>query len=80
MPTEILANGYVVKAGEIVVENQDALFRMAYPEEMTPSVTVKELDDPRLSKVWGESLKRISFTGHESAPLKGKYIFKISEL
>lgn len=80
MPTEILANGYVVKAGEIVVENQDALFRMAYPEEMTPSVTVKELDDPRLSKVWGESLKRISFTGPESAPLKGKYIFKISEL
>ena len=47
---------------------------------MTPSVTVKELDDPRLSNVWGTSLRRISFTGLESAPLNGKYIFKISEL
>jgi hypothetical protein len=80
MTGEILANGYMVKEGEVVVENQGVAFRLVYPEVMTPSVTVKELDDPRLSNVWGTSLRRISFTGLESAPLNGKYIFKISEL
>ena len=80
LPGESASCGYVVKSGEVVIENQGVAFRVAHPAGMTPSVSVMELDDPRLSNVWGPSLRRVSFTGSENAPVKGKYIFKISEL
>jgi hypothetical protein len=80
MAGETLASGYVVKKGEVVVENQGVYFRLTYPEGMVPSVEVKQLEDPRLTNVWGMSLRRISFTGSVSAPVKGKYVFKVSEL
>jgi hypothetical protein len=80
MTADVLSNGYIVKENEVVVENQGVFFRLVYPAGMIPSVEVKELTDPRLTKVWGDSLRKISFTGSDSAPVKGKYIFKISEL
>ena len=80
LPGESLSGGYLVKSGEVLMENQGVVFRITYPAGMTPSVSVMELDDPRLSNVWGPSLRRISFTGPDSAPVRGKYIFKISEL
>ena len=77
---EVTPKGYSVKANEVVVENQGATFKILYPAQMTVTVEVMELDDPKLTKVWGTSLRRISFTGSSQAPLAGKYIFKISEL
>jgi hypothetical protein len=77
---EVTPKGYSVKANEVVVENQGATFKILYPAQMTVTVEVMELDDPKLTKVWGTSLRRISFTGSSHAPLAGKYIFKISEL
>ena len=77
---ETASNGYVIKANEVVVENQGVLFRIVYPGNMTVSVETMSLDDPKLTKVWGTSLRRISFISPASAPLTGKYIFKISEL
>ena len=53
---------------------------LTYPVAMKPSVTVKELSDPRLTNVWGGSLRRISYTTDDNAPLKGKYVFTIKEL
>jgi hypothetical protein len=53
---------------------------LAYPAALTPSVEVKELDDPRFTKVWGDKLRRISFTSSPSAPLKGKYVFQIKRI
>ena len=69
-----------VKDNEVVIENRGTAFRIVYPSGMTFSVEEKELDDPRLTNVWGKSLRRVSFTGLDTAPLKGKYIFRISEL
>ena len=80
LPGDSLAGGYVVKSGEVVVENQGVAFRVVHAAGMSPSVSVMELDDPRLSNVWGPSLRRISFTGSETAPVKGRYVFRISEL
>lgn len=77
---EVTPDGYVVKAKEVVVENNGVTFKILYPAQMTVSVEVMNLDDPRLTNVWGTSLRRISFTGSSQAPLAGKYIFKISEL
>ena len=68
------------KDNEVVIENKGISFRLVYPAGMTLSVEEKELDDPKLSNVWGTSLRRLSFTGSDSAPLKGKYVFRISEL
>lgn len=68
-----------VKENEVVIENAGVSFRLVYPAGMTLSVEEKPLDDPKLTNVWGTSLRRLSFTGSEAAPLKGKYIFRISE-
>ena len=68
-----------VKENEVVIENAGVSFRLVYPAGMTLSVEEKPLDDPKLTNVWGTSLRRLSFTGSDAAPLKGKYIFRISE-
>ena len=80
LPGDSASSGYVVKQGEVVIENQGVAFRVVHAAGLVPSVSVMELDDPRLSNVWGPSLRRVSFTGPETAPVKGKYVFKISEL
>lgn len=77
---EVTSDGYVVKPKEVVVENKGVEFKIQYPAQMAVAVEVMELDDPKLTKVWGTSLKRISFTSSSTAPLTGKYVFKISEL
>ncbi len=80
MSGESLPDGYLVKKNETVIENNGIAFRLSYPSRMTVSVQLKELTDPKLTSVWGTSLRRISFTGKDTDPLKGKYIFRISEL
>ena len=69
-----------LKDNEVAIENGGVSFKLVYPAGMTLSVEEKELDDPKLTNVWGTSLRRLSFTGSDAAPLKGKYIFRISEL
>ena len=80
LPGESAKNGYVVKEGEFVVENHGVAMKLSYPASLKPSVEVMYLEDPRLTNVWGSSLRKISLTGSDDAPLKGKYIFKITEL
>lgn len=80
LPGETTPEGYLVKKGETVVENSGKRMMLSYPTDMEPSVTLMELNDPRLTNVWGDSLRRISYTSSDNAPLKGKYIFKIKEL
>lgn len=72
--------GKTVKAGELIVENQGVAVKMTYPATLHPSVQTKSLDDPRLTNVWGDSLRRISLTGSDDAPLKNKFIFHITLL
>lgn len=79
-PGETAKDGYVVKTGEVVVVNQGVAMKLSYPAGMQPSVETVQLDDPRLTNVWGDCLRRISFTGDASSPLNGKYVFKITEL
>ena len=38
------------------------------------------LDDKRLTDVWGDTLRRISFTSPSNAPVKGSYVFTITEV
>jgi hypothetical protein len=80
LPGDSMEDGYVVKSGEVLVSNCGVVMRLAYPAAMTPSVDVVSLDDPRLSNVWGDSLRRLSFTSVHDAPAKGKYVFRITEL
>jgi hypothetical protein len=80
MTGETTPAGYLVKNGEIVVGNDDVYMSLSYPAGITPSVEVKELDDPRFTKVWGDKLRKISFTSSDSAPLKGKYVFQIKRI
>ena len=80
MAGETTPAGYVVKKGEVVVGNNDVYLSLAYPAGLTPAVEVKELDDPRFTKVWGDKLRKISFTSSASAPLKGKYVFQIRRI
>ena len=80
LPGQTTPEGYHVKSAELVVVNQGVAMKLTYPKEMVPSVETVTLDDPRLTNVWGGSLRRISLTGTSSASSKGKYVFKISEL
>jgi hypothetical protein len=51
---------------------------MEYPEALEASVETKALDDPKISDEWGPELYRISLRSADNAPIKGKYIIKIS--
>lgn len=62
---------------EVMIETDGVRVSLDYPEGMSISVTQMLLDDPRLSNVWGSSLKRISFVSRPDAPLKGKYVFRV---
>ena len=73
-------SGYIVKTGEVVVCNHGVNMVLTYPKDLTPSVETMSLDDKRLTDVWGESLRRISLTSSDKAPLKGKYVFSIRRL
>lgn len=79
LPGETTPEGYLVRNGETVVINSDKKMLLIYPSVLTPSVKVMELTDPRMTSVWGSSLRRISYTSAEDAPLSGKYVFKIKE-
>ena len=80
LPGDTTPEGYVVKVSEVVVLNQGVAMKLSYPAVLKPSVETMHLDDPRLTNVWGDSLRRISLISDASAPLKGKYVIKIVEL
>ena len=80
LPGETTPAGYQVKKGEVVVGNADVYMSLAYPSNLTASVEVMNLDDKRFTNVWGDSLRRISFTSSADAPLKGKYVFQIKRI
>jgi hypothetical protein len=72
--------GYAVKSGEVIVCDGGVTMRLTYPKQMDPSVTVMELEDKRLTDVWGTSLRRISFTSPADAPIKGSYVFTLTQI
>ena len=80
MSGETTPSGYQVKKGEVVVGNADVYMSLTYPASLTASVEVMNLDDKRFTNVWGDSLRRISFTSSVDAPLKGKYVFQIKRI
>lgn len=72
--------GRKIMDGEIVIVNREVKVSMKYPKTLEPSVQVMELDDQRLSGVWGSSLRRISLTTAADTPLSGKYVFTVKRL
>ena len=79
LPGDMIEGGYIVRKGEVIISNAGVMMRLAYPTATTPSVDMVSLDDARLSKVWGNSIGRVSFTSDTNAPPKGKYVFQITE-
>ena len=73
----------VLGSGEIAIEEstfdkgKTHKFILSHPKSLTATVETKELDDKKLSKVWGPALHRITLTSSSSAPLKGEYVFKV---
>lgn len=50
---------------------------MSYPKYMTPTVDTKKIDDPKIGRVWGTELHRITLTSPEDRPVSGKYIVEL---
>jgi len=72
--------GRSLKKGELLLLCDEGLVvRMSYPKNLTLSVEEKPLDDPRLSSVWGPSLRRISLVSPAGAAGKGCYSFTVQE-
>jgi hypothetical protein len=80
LPGSTTDAGYAVKSGEVIVCDGGVTMRLAYPKSMKPSVSVMELDDKRLTDVWGSSLRKISFTSPADAPMKGSYVFTLTQI
>lgn len=71
---------HIITPGEILIRCDEGLtVRLSYPRTLKASVDVKELDDPKFTKIWGKSLRRINLTSAADAPVKGRYEFRISE-
>ena len=71
---------HTVGKGTVAVLTEAGVFSLKYPSSLEPSVEVRKLDDPRLSNVWGDSLRRISFVSKKNAPVKGIYTFFLRQL
>ncbi len=69
-----------VPSGKVIVAGDNAVVEIAFPAILVPSVTDKVLDDPRLTAVWGDIIRRISFTSAADAPVSGHYDFVIRVL
>lgn len=78
LPGDTLDDGTVVRNGHVAVVNMGKTAMLKFPQAMTPSVETIVLDDPRLSNVWGGSIRRISFRTAENAPVKGCYEFTVT--
>lgn len=55
------------------------VMKMTYPRDLSASVDVKELEDPKFSHVWGPSIRRINLTGRPDAPLSGSFKLVLTE-
>ena len=64
----------------VTIETDGVRITLDYPEGMAISVAQMILDDPRLSNVWGSSIKRISFVSPPDSGLKGKYVFRVERV
>ena len=71
---------HTVGKGTVAVLTEAGVFSLKYPSSLEPSVEVRKLDDPRISNVWGGSLRRISFVSKKNAPVKGTYTFLLRPL
>ena len=80
LPGQTTPGGYKVAEGQTVVINDGLNMLITYPVQLKPSVEEKELVDQPLTRVWGQTLKRISYTSATDAPTSGKYVFKIQKL
>ena len=63
----------------VEVNNMGQSIVLEYPKGMSVKVEEIALDDPRLSNVWGPSIRRISIISPENAPLEGYYEFIIKK-
>lgn len=80
LPGEIY-DGRKIPSGTLLIQCDNGItVRLQYPSGMTASAEVKTLEDKAMSKVWGESLTRISLVSREDSPLKGSYSFTITEV
>ena len=66
-----------VRFGKVIIISDGIEVEMTYPETLVPAVEEKHLDDPRMTNVWGDTLRRISFISAPDAPLTGEYRFVI---
>lgn len=80
LPGEPVPGAGDVPGGSIVVRNGDVSVKMAFPSCLVPSVEEVQIEDRRLSVVWGPVLRRISFVSAPDAPLTGTYSFKVVRL
>lgn len=70
----------VSESGIVKVEVKGEQVRMNYDARLfTATVKSIRLDDPRLSKVWGEEIYRVSLNAKQM-PLSGSYIYTITAI
>ena len=77
---EVYAGRAVAPGTLLIVPSGGPSIRLRFPKGMTALVEEKDLADPRLSRVWGSSLRRITFRSTEKAPLRGAYTYLFDEL
>ncbi len=71
--------GKELRPGELLIICDNGLeVKMTYPKHLEATVDERTLDDVRLSKVWGPTLRRINLTAPADAPLRGSYEIKIT--
>ena len=67
-----------LRKGVLRIQNGKKSIILTYSKNLECSVETKELDDKRIADDWGSSLRRITLRSADNAPLKGKYIFTIT--
>ena len=72
-------DGVTIPDGKIIIHDFDTVLEMTYPKTLTASVEEKDLDDPKISNVWGPQFSRIILRSAPNAPVKGSYKITITQ-
>ena len=67
-----------VRKGLLRIENGGKSILLSYPKTLECCIETKELDDKRIADDWGPHIYRITLRSADKAPLKGKYVFSIT--
>ena len=74
-----VSGGFITIKAHSFDGKKEVMVKLRFPKGMKATVEEKKLEDAKLSRTWGESLRTIVLTSPANAPLKGVYVVQVTK-